>query len=170
MVETVVETVRAGGCEEIVVVLGHQREAVARALADLGTRTVENPHYADGLSTSIHAGVEAAAAGAAGYLFALADMPGLSAETVAALKRAFAEALEDAIVVPAVKGKRGNPVVFSATYAEELRQLTGDAGAQSLLDRHSDRVVELEVEDDGVLIDVDTPEAYRGDGDQDKPT
>jgi molybdenum cofactor cytidylyltransferase len=161
MVEVVVDALVVGGCEEVVVVVGHQREAVAAALAGKRVRMVDNPHYAEGLSTSIRAGIDAAGAGGAGYLFALGDMPGLKAATVAALRRAFAALGEQAIVVPTRCGRRGNPVVFSPAYGAELGGLSGDVGARSLLAKYSSCVVELEVDDDGILIDVDTPDAYR---------
>ena len=62
--------------------------------------------------------------------------------------------------MPVAGDRRGNPVLFSHQHAAELRELTGDVGARTLLRRHEDLVVEVELEDEGVLLDLDTPEAY----------
>jgi molybdenum cofactor cytidylyltransferase len=63
------------------------------------------------------------------------------------------------VVVPTVGGKRGNPVVWSRQFFPELMRLDGDVGARHLIGANADVVVEVSVEDIGVLIDVDTPEA-----------
>ena len=154
IVETVADALVTGGCEEVVAVLGHQSEAVATALGDRPLRTTHNPRHAEGLASSIAAGVAAAPRADGGYLIALGDMPGLQAATVTALRLAFSAAGAEAIVVPVTGGRRGNPVVFSHRYAAELRQLEGDVGARSLLTRHREQVVELELSDAGIFTDV----------------
>jgi len=158
IVQAVVETLLEVPLAEVVVVTGHQCAEVEEVLRGYALRLVHNPYYAEGLSTSIRAGVEVAASG--GYLFALGDMPRLKGETVIQLCDVFSEH-EDVIVVPTVSGQRGNPVVFSNCYREELLHLEGDRGAKSLFQKHASRVVEVEVEDQGIFVDVDTPEAYQ---------
>lgn len=159
IVQAVVETLLEVPLAEVVVVTGHQCAEVEEVLQDYPLRLVHNADYAEGLSTSIRAGVEVAAA-SSGYLFALGDMPRLKGETVVQLCDVFSEH-EDAIVVPAVSGQRGNPVVFASCYREELLHLEGDRGAKPLLQKYADRVVQVEVEDQGIFVDVDTPEAYQ---------
>ena len=158
IVQAVVETLLEVPLAEVVVVTGHQCAEVAEVLRGYALRLVHNPHYAEGLSTSIRAGVEVAASG--GYLFALGDMPRLKGETVVQLCNTFFE-YAAAIVVPTANGQRGNPVVFASCYREELLDLEGDRGAKSLLQKYADRMVEVEVEDQGIFVDVDTPEAYQ---------
>ena len=82
------------------------------ALAGRGVETVLNPDYADGMSSSIAAGIGAAPAGADGYLIALGDMPAVAAGTVSLLCRAFEAAEPAAIAVPVHDGRRGHPVLF----------------------------------------------------------
>ena len=160
IVQVVVETLLEAPLKDIVVVTGHQRGEVERLLRDYPLQLMHNPRFGEGMSTSIGTGVEAAGAETGGYLFALGDMPRVGRETIAALCAAFSENT-DSIIVPAANGQRGNPVVFSSSLRDGLLRLEGDRGAKVLLQRHADRVVEVAVEDRGIFVDVDTPEAYR---------
>ncbi len=161
IVQVVVEKLLRVSFEEVVVVVGHERAQVEGVLGGYPVRLVYNPGYAEGLSTSIRQGVEAVRANVDGYLFALGDMPWGRSETIQELCRAFFRGEEGSIVVPKVSGDRGNPVVFSSSYRRELLQLKGDQGARPLVRQHAEKVIEVAVEDPGILLDVDTPEAYR---------
>ncbi len=86
----------------------------------------------------------------------LGDMPWILPHT---FRRLIEAAGQSVIVVPRHQGQNGHPVLFGRDYWAELTTLTGDEGARSVLQRHRDRVVVLEVEDSGVLRDVDTPAA-----------
>jgi molybdenum cofactor cytidylyltransferase len=97
-----------------------------------------------------------ASSGATGWLVALADMPRVRPATIAAIAAGLRD--EAGIVVPFHRGQRGNPVAIGAAYRDELLGLTGDVGARALLQRHAAQLVRLEVDDPGVLADVDTPD------------
>jgi molybdenum cofactor cytidylyltransferase len=159
MVAVVAQTLCEAGFGQIVAVLGHRAEDVELALEPLPLTTVLNPDYAAGLSTSIAAGVSALPQ-AVGYLFALADMPSLRVATVRALCQAFEELDSAAIVVPVHGQRRGNPVLFGGHFRTELLGLEGDRGARRLLSVFADRVREVEVDDPGIHVDVDTEESY----------
>ena len=58
-----------------------------------------------------------------------------------------------------VKGKRGNPFLWAARFIPEMFDIKGDVGAKPLIGEYPELVVEVEMQDDGVLIDVDTPDA-----------
>lgn len=161
MVAVVAATMAEAGLRRIVAVLGHRADSVGKALEGAAVETVLNPDYAAGLSTSIAAGVRAAPAGASGYLIALGDMPAVTAGTVALLCRAFEAAAPPAIVMPVHNGRRGHPVLFGRAFGEELLTLSGDMGARDLLARHAGCVVEVAVDDKGVLTDLDTEAEYR---------
>lgn len=107
-----------------------------------------------GMGHSIAAGV-AASRDAAGWLVALADMPAVQPDSIARV----AAAIEAGAVTtaPVFAGARGHPVGFAATLRDELLALTGDSGARAVLARHPPRLIE--VDDPGVLRDVDTPAA-----------
>ena len=161
MVAAVAATLKAAGLGRIVAVLGHRADAVGAALAGRGVETVMNPDHAEGMSTSLAVGVRAAPAEAGGYLIALGDMPAVTAGTVSLLCRAFEAAEPPAIAAPMYAGRRGHPVLFGRAYRKELLDLSGDLGARSLFARHAGRVVEVAVDDEGVLTDVDTERQYR---------
>ena len=86
-------------------------------------------------------------------LVALADMPWVTPATLAALVAALGEA---PLVAPVWRGRRGHPVGFGARYFAELGQLSGDAGARGVLQRHAAELLQLPVEDPGIVRDVDT--------------
>jgi molybdenum cofactor cytidylyltransferase len=148
------------GIDHIVAVTGHRADEVGAALASMGVEIVLNAEYVDGLSTSIAVGVRAAPDGSTGYLFALADMPNVATDTINAICSAFV-ARPTAIVAPVCNGRRGNPVLFSREFRQQLLSLSGDRGAGGLLTRYAGSVVEVEVDDDGIFADVDTAQDYR---------
>ena len=140
---------------EVVVVLGSDADAVGGALTGLPVRLVTNPDYAAGMSTSVRTGVEALTAAADAAVIALGDQPGAGAAVVERLVARY-RAGGAAIVAPVYRGGvRGNPVLFDRSVFDELRAITGDEGARSVIARVPGRValVELDVE---TPADVDT--------------
>lgn len=157
VVEHAAETLLAADAEEVVVVVGHEAAAVRDAL---GGRTVSfrtNPDHADGQSSSVRTGVEAARdQGWDGAVFALGDMPFVDAASVDALVEQYATGTES-IVAAAYDGGRGNPVLFDARHYERLANLTGDSGGRNLLQQRDD-VALVETDDPGVTLDIDARE------------
>jgi molybdenum cofactor cytidylyltransferase len=127
---------------------------LARQLRAAGCRVVVNAYAEGGIGTSIAAGV-AAAAPAHGWLIALADMPFLQTDTIARVAHAIAQGALAAAACH--RGRRGHPVGFASTLRAELLNLRGDVGARAVLDRHAGDIVRLDVDDPGVLADIDTP-------------
>src|SRR5262245_48294762 len=158
MVRHVVEAALASGAGPVLVVTGHQGEAVRAALAGLEVAFVENADYAIGLSSSLKAGLRAVREGCDGALVLLGDMPRITADHIDRLIAAFA-AEPAAIIVPTHEGRRGNPVLWPRASFAEMLQLGGDVGAKRLLSVHADRVREVDLGGDAIFADVDTPEA-----------
>jgi molybdenum cofactor cytidylyltransferase len=159
MVARVVDTVSASQAGPVIVVVGNDAARVKAALARRDVRFVDNPNFADGLSTSVRAGLAALQADVDGALFVLGDMPRVTAAQIDRLIAAFNPVEGRAICIPTHRAKRGNPVLWGAKFFAELRALSGDTGARGLISQHIDQVCEVEMDDDGVLIDVDTPDA-----------
>lgn len=159
MVARVVDAVRASQAGPVIVVVGNDAARVKAALARHDVRFVENPDYASGLSTSVRAGLGALPADADGALFVLGDMPRVTPAHIDRLIAAFNPVEGRSICIPTHRAKRGNPVLWGARFFAELGALTGDTGARGLITQHMDQVCEVEMADDGVLIDVDTPDA-----------
>jgi molybdenum cofactor cytidylyltransferase len=148
----------ASRARPVVAVVGHQAEAVREVLFGLEVTVVDNPLYADGLSSSLKAGIRALPGTCDGALILLGDMPGITAMHIDRLIAAFAPG---AIVVPTHRGRRGNPVLWPAALLGEMQRLEGDVGAKRLIGIHADRVREVDVGSDAIFTDVDTPEALR---------
>ena len=159
MVRRVTETVLRVSLDPVVVVLGHAAEEVRGALDGLAVRFALNAEYAAGISTSVATGIRAVAGSVDGAMIVLGDMPWISVPDLRALVEAFAPDEGRGICAPVVERKRGNPVLWSARYFHELQTLEGDVGARHLLAVHDDDVCEVNVAGQGVLEDVDTPEA-----------
>lgn len=96
------------------------------------------------------------AAGWMGAVIALGDMPLVQTATYGAVR---AQLTPNNLVVPYYRAQRGNPVGVGCRYFAELSELQGDRGARALLEQHQAQVVRLEVDDPGILRDIDTREA-----------
>jgi molybdenum cofactor cytidylyltransferase len=162
IVRRTVEAVLASRARPVVVVTGHEADAVRGALAGLDVTFVHNPSYAEGMSTSLRAGIAAAGAVDAA-LVCLGDMPRLTARAIDAVIAAHRDDEtndpSETIVVPTFDRKRGNPVLWPRRYFAEIAALTGDVGARALIDRHAEHVAFVPLDDPAILIDVDTPAA-----------
>src|SRR3954447_19136556 len=159
LVRHVVEHVLASRARPVIVVTGHQKERVERALAGLPVTFVHNPDFADGLSTSLKAGIAAVAADADGVIVCLGDMPQVSAVLIDRLIATFDPERGALVAIPTIAGKRGNPVLWSRRFFPDLMTVEGDVGARHLIGGYAEAVVEVPVEDAAALTDVDTPEA-----------
>ena len=143
---------------ETIAVLRPGDVELAAALAAQGLRIVECAQAEYGMGHSLAAGV-AAAGTADAWLIALADMPAIKDSTLAALVAQLAAG--SVLVAPVHHGQRGHPVGFAAGLRSELLTLTGDTGAREILARHAPSLTRLDVDDPGILIDVDTPRDLR---------
>jgi len=159
MVRHVVDNVLGSGAEPVVVVTGHEADRVRAALDGCRVAYAENPDFADGLSTSLKTGLAALPKDTDGAIVCLADMPKVSPTVLDRMIAAFDPTEGRSIVVPTRRGKRGNPVLFARRFFEEMGDVSGDVGARHIIGEHDELVVEVEVDDDSVLTDVDTPAA-----------
>lgn len=159
IVRHVAEAALASQARPVVVVTGHQADDVRQALRGLDVAFVDNADYAAGISTSVKAGIAALSLRADGAVIVLGDMPELTGAQIDRLIAAFAPKEGRSIVVPVRNGRRGNPVLWAARYFDDMRAITGDAGAKHLLGAHGDQITEVDLASDSVLADIDTPEA-----------
>lgn len=152
----------AGELEQVIVVLrfgDKEFEQEISALIDNDrVRCFRAPDSARGMAHSLGNAIHEVSDWEAAMIF-LGDMPFVQPETIKALLAAYAEHKhQPCIVVPAVKETRGHPVLFDQAYFREIESLTGDTGARALLTEHADKIVEVNVDDSGILKDIDTPE------------
>ncbi len=156
-----VAAAREAGCAEIVVVTGRDKEQVETALEGPDLRFVHNPAFAEGLASSLKAGIAALDEHSDAVMILLGDMPRLRATHLRRLVSAFAPDSGASICIPSYDGRWGNPVLFDRRYFAEIQTLSGDAGARALVQEHVSCVVEVPMKDDAVLLDIDTPEALQ---------
>lgn len=158
LVRHVAEAALAGGLRPVLVVVGHRAEEVGAALDGLPVALVENPAFAEGLSTSLKAGAAALPAGLGGAFVLLGDMPLVGAGLIGRLAGAWREAGRPAALVPTYGGRRGNPVLLGRAILDRVGTLSGDAGAGRLL-KSETGILAWPVDDPAVALDIDTPEA-----------
>ena len=159
MVRRVVDAARASQADPVVVVTGFEHDRVEAALASSEATLVHNPDYAAGLSTSLKRGVAALPEAVDGVVICLGDMPRVSAAVIDRLIAAFDPLEGRAICLSTWQGKRGNPVLIARRFFAEVQTIAGDVGAKALIGEYPEAVCEVAMTDDGVLCDVDTPEA-----------
>jgi molybdenum cofactor cytidylyltransferase len=134
-----------------VAVLRPGDEILASLLAAEGLRIVVNPNADGGMGTSFACGV--AAAEANGWVIALADMPVIRPATIQAVAEAIAAGAE--LAAPVFHGERGHPIGFARRFRAALTALDGDRGGRDILAQYSKELRLIEVEDPGVLVDID---------------
>jgi molybdenum cofactor cytidylyltransferase len=162
LVRIAAEAALASRAKPVIVVAGHQRSEVEKVLAGLPVEVVHNPDFADGLGTSVRAGIAAVPAEVDGAIVLLGDMPQVDARLIDRLIGAFDPDRGALVVVPTFEGKRGNPVLWSRRFFPDLMTIDGDVGARHLIGHYGEAVAEVPVEGKAALVDVDTPEALVG--------
>lgn len=136
-------TALASKLRQIVVVTGHRSAAVGAALAGLAVEVVDNPHFADGQSTSVRAGLSRVEPEAEAAIFIPCDLPNLDTWTIDRLIASYSESCGP-IVVPVFEGRRKAPVLFGRNLFAEIEGITGDEGARQLFTSHEDDIHEVE--------------------------
>jgi molybdenum cofactor cytidylyltransferase len=169
MVARTAQRLLSSHARPIIAVLGNQADDVDAALGRLPVERVRNPAFAEGLSTSLKRGIAALPPDIDGVIVCLGDMPLVAGRDLDRLIAAFNSLEGRAIVVPTRGGKRGNPVLWARRFLPEMAELAGDVGAKHLIGEHADQVFEVEMDSDGVLVDVDTPDALAALRDKMKP-
>jgi molybdenum cofactor cytidylyltransferase len=140
--------------DTLVIVIGHEADAVRVALAEIDASIVENPEWSQGLSSSLRHGIAALPPDVEALVVALGDQPRIDPLVVRSLIDRW-RATGTAIVAARYRGVRGHPVLFDRAVFPQLTTLRGDVGARTIFEQSPDQVAYVEV-DDSVPIDVDT--------------
>jgi molybdenum cofactor cytidylyltransferase len=157
MVLRALNAAQASRAASVTVVLGHEGAVVEALLASRPARVAHNPDFAQGLSTSLRCGIASLPEDAQAVLVLLADMPRISAAHIDRLIEAWDPA-RPAIIVPQHQNRRGNPVLWPRALFAEMQAVRGDRGARELLAQHADQVQWVDIDDEAIFIDVDTPD------------
>ncbi|MFJ8111934.1 NTP transferase domain-containing protein [Streptomyces sp. NPDC096132] len=158
LVEHAVGVLRAAGCARVHVVLGAAADAVRERARLEGCVVVENAAWAEGMGTSLQAGLASlAGTGARAALVSLVDQPGIGPEAAARIRAAFED--EESLVAASYDGVRGHPVLFGAAHwAGVAASASGDQGARAYLKSHAAALTLVECGDVARPQDIDTPE------------
>jgi molybdenum cofactor cytidylyltransferase len=146
---------------KIIVVLGHEAETLKRRLEHLSVAFLVNADYKSGQLSSLQTAVRRLQSDQEcdGMLVHLVDHPYISSTLVDTMIERFYES-NKLIVVPRCQGKRGHPVIFSRALFAELRNAPLDQGAKAVVNAHREETLEIETDDAGIAVDIDTPELY----------
>jgi molybdenum cofactor cytidylyltransferase len=138
----------------VIAVVRPHDDALAALFSRHGVRVVRCERADEGMGASLACGV-AASADANGWVVALADMPWIAARTIRAVGDAIVAGAS--LAAPVCRGERGHPVGFAASHRAALMALEGDEGARAILANAGTALVRIDVDDAGVLRDVDAP-------------
>jgi molybdenum cofactor cytidylyltransferase len=145
---------------DVKVVLGHHAESVLQSLPEIEPKALVNPDYEWGQLSSLQCGLKhLSSAGLDGVMVFLIDHPIIHRSLVNQLIEAFCRN-HALIVIPSFEHRRGHPMIFATQLFGELLSAPLDQGAVSVVRKHPREIVHLEVDEPGVLVDIDTPEAY----------
>ena len=144
----------------ISVVLGSSGDEIRKVLAGYPIDFIWNPDYESGMSSSLKTGISEIMQDheAEAVLLMLGDMPLIKSTTVACLIDEY-EKNSSLIIVPCYKGRRGHPVIFDRKMFKAISKITGDHGAREVITSHLDQVLFVDIDDPGIILDLDTKEA-----------
>jgi molybdenum cofactor cytidylyltransferase len=160
LLEQAIRNVSGASVDEIVLVLGFAAEQIYAQYEDRkDLRIVVNESYALGMASSLHVGLAALEATIAASLIVLADQPLVRSATIDRIIEEYRRT-QAQIVIPMYRGFRGNPVLLDRSVFPEVMALQGDIGCRAIFGSHLEGIVKVEVEDAGILLDVDSKEDY----------
>ncbi len=159
ILEQAVDNLLNSRVDEVIVVVGNRAQEMIEKLAKRPVKIAVNPAYREGMSTSIARGLNLVDKKTLAVMLVLADQPLIDKETINKLIDTFLSH-DKGIAIPAYQGRRGHPIIFSAKYKEELRELKGDVGGRQIIRNHPDDVLEVTVDSPSITIDIDTIDNY----------
>jgi molybdenum cofactor cytidylyltransferase len=158
----IVRTFWVAAVDDVVVVLGHDADAIARVFAGTGVtaRLVTNPDYETGQLSSLLRGLDAVdRPGVTAALVTLVDVPLVNARTVGAVIDRYLQTR--ALIVRPIRGREhGHPVLIDRSLFDEIRRADPASGAKVVVRAHVSASGEVEVDDDGAFLDIDTADEY----------
>jgi CTP:molybdopterin cytidylyltransferase MocA len=161
-IERIVGALKRTAVGKIVIVIGHNAAELKPRIEHLPAEILINPDYKSGQLSSLQVAVRSLQNNVKcdGMLVHLVDHPYLDASLVDEMIRRFYES-KKRIIVPRCHGKRGHPVLFSRALFGELLDAPMDQGAKAVVNAHGNETLDMETDEMGITVDIDTPELYR---------
>jgi len=151
-----IDNLITSGIENIVAVLGNRRDEVLAVIQEMPVKIVLNKNQESEMAESVRIGLRAISENSSGVLICLSDHPLVSVDTLKILMQCFLET-PDKIIIPLYKGKRGHPTLFPRNVIEEI---FNGGTLRDIIDKNRSRLKFLNVQDEGVILDMDTKEDY----------
>jgi len=159
MIETVVDQVLDSQMKQVLVVLGPEPEKVKDVLAQKEVKVCVNKRHEEGMLSSVICGIRALPEETEAALIYLGDQPGIPAEVTDKVIEAYDENLYG-IVIPVYNHRRGHPLLIDMKYRRDIEKLDLEQGLRALRHQFPEDVLEVDVDEPGILIDIDTREDY----------
>jgi molybdenum cofactor cytidylyltransferase len=161
IVEHIIEQLVLAHVDPICVVTGHQAKEVAACAARAGAESVFNVDYASGeMLSSLKMGLKAMPANVSAVLVVLGDQPRIQPKTVTQVMSAYAEGAGE-IIAPSFQMRRGHPILIDRRYWAEILALPDGAAPRDVINAHAENTFYVNVDNDSILADVDTPQDYQ---------
>ena len=143
---------------EIIIVLGYQQKTIEKLIHKKSKiKFVFNSNFESGMASSIKKGIENLSNKSDAFFISLGDMPSINYETYNLLIK-FKK--NKKAIIPMFKGQKGNPVLFPKSFEKKLLSIQGDFGAKKILEINKKEVLNLEINDPGIIKDLDIPKDF----------
>jgi len=143
---------------EIIIVLGYQQKTIEKLIHKKSKiKFVFNSNFESGMASSIKKGIENLSNKSDAFFISLGDMPSINYKTYNLLIK-FKK--NKKAIIPMFKGQKGNPVLFPKSFEEKLSSIQGDYGAKKILEINKKEVLNLEINDPGIIKDLDIPKDF----------
>jgi CTP:molybdopterin cytidylyltransferase MocA/HD superfamily phosphohydrolase YqeK len=160
IMERVVTLFQSAGIENIRVVIGHRGAELEPLLEQLGACAVANPRYREGMFSSVVAGVATIDAEVDYFLVLPVDVPLVRVATLRRLLELCRQEHAD-IIYPRFMGERGHPPLIAGSHAREIAAWQGEGGLKAALGQWESAALDVDVADENILLDMDTPGDYK---------
>ncbi len=155
--ERILRSMSESGVQDVLVVTGFRGDEVALLAQRSGARAVFNPRFAEGMFTSVQAGVAALPPSVGAFFLLPVDIPTVRAST---MRMMLQHASSGGVLHPVFRGVRGHPPLIGASLVPQILNFSGSGGLRAFFDAWKAWTLEIRVADEGVLMDMDTPEDY----------
>ena len=160
ILETTVDNILHSSIEHVMVVLGPDHKEIRQALGHRPVHFCHNEDHEKGMLSSVICGIRALPPDVLSVLVFLGDQPAIPPAVIDRVIKAYEEDLYG-IVIPVHDRRRGHPLLVDMKYRKALEQLDLEGGLRSLRHQFPEDVLEVEVDEPGILVDIDTREDYK---------
>ena len=159
IIETVIGQTIRSKADNVLVVLGSDKEKISKQIRNYPVEISENREFQNGMLSSIQCGLKAMPVNTHAVLVLLGDQPMIPSSVIDKIIDAYRQS-EKGIVIAVNNGKPGHPILFEMKYRNEVEQLISGSSLRDFTHKHSEDILEVEVDAPGILRDIDTMNDY----------